>query len=46
MVAMALTGQADADTQDADLKLEVGRLVRRLDARELADREAAEKSPP
>ena len=44
MVAMVLTGQADGATQDADLKLEVGRLLRRLDARELADREAAEKA--
>lgn len=44
MVAMALTGQANANTADADLKLEVRRLVRRLDARELADREAAEKT--
>jgi len=44
IVAMALVGQADADTGNSDLKLEVGRLVRRLDARELVDREAAEKT--
>jgi len=44
MVAIALKGQADAVTADEDLKLEVLRLVRRLDSRELADREAAEKA--
>lgn len=44
MVAMALTGQADANAADADLKLEVRHLVRRLDARELVDRETAEKA--
>lgn len=44
MAAMALMGQADDATAGDDLKLEVLRLVRRLDARELADREAAEKA--
>jgi hypothetical protein len=44
MVAMALVGQAEVTTADDDLKLEVRRLVRRLDSRELADREAAEKA--
>jgi hypothetical protein len=44
MVAMAVAGQADAAEGGPDLKLEVARLVRRLDARELADREAAEKA--
>ena len=43
-VAMAVAVQADASDGGADLKLEVARLVRRLDARELADREAAEKA--
>jgi hypothetical protein len=44
MMAVALVGQADAVKADDELKLEVLRLVRRLDARELADREAAEKA--
>lgn len=44
MVALALVGQADADSAGSNLKLEVARLVRRLDSRELADREAAEKA--
>ncbi len=44
MMAVALVGQADAAGADEDLKLEVRRLVRRLDSRELADREAAEKT--
>ena len=44
IMAAALVGQADGAKTDDDLKLEVLRLVRRLDARELADREAAEKA--
>ncbi len=44
MMAVALVGQADTAKVESDLKLEVLRLVRRLDARELADREAAEKA--
>lgn len=44
MMAVALVGQADTAKTDSDLKLEVQRLVRRLDAHELADREAAEKA--
>ncbi|MHB8902412.1 MAG: hypothetical protein ACYC6Y_26935 [Thermoguttaceae bacterium] len=43
LVAAALVGQADAAKPDEDLKLEVLRLVRRLDSRELAAREAAER---
>ena len=43
IVAVALMGQADG-TADEGLQLEVRRLVRRLDSRELADREAAEKA--
>ena len=44
MATMALAVQAEAGTDSPDLALEVARLVRRLDARELDDREAAEKA--
>ena len=44
IAATVLVGQAGTEQADDALRLEVKRLVRRLDARELADREAAEKA--